>query len=247
MSSKQTQLDNDPEIRYYRSIVKDGNVTREDNRESRAEIAVWMVKSDEKDQPEEIKTKVNGRVQYKPILEVALGRRQVDKVSPTTAEELSRRTGLSSYADSRGGRSASTIRGYLSGDTLSRLPSSHPVKRILRRYVRSQEFGHFAERDADPDDVRPIDKDRMLNVFTRAKMICIGQPLYINIVATTSGVSVEDNERIDKDEIRPNDRPLGEVQASLLLESGSYTQEYRIDLDDRTVTPEDGLAPPGGY
>jgi len=201
---------------YYRSIVKDGVVTRDDEEESRSELAVWLIKPAEIEE-ELLQTKIGGEVQYKTILEVALGRRQAPAgATPTTANELSQRTELSSYADSRGGRSASTIRGYLSNDTLTRLPSSHPVKRVLRRYIRSQQFGHFSESEPDPDK-------------------------------TTRAVSVEDNERIDKDEIRPNDRPLGEVQASLLLESGSYTQEYRIDLDDRTVTPEDGLTPPGGY
>ena len=252
MSETQTQLSTGPETRYYRSIVKDGHVTRTDGKTSRAELAVWMVKKAELDPAAQITTKVGGRVQYKTILEVALGRRQLDGVTPTTADEISRRTKLSSYADSRGGRSANTIRGYLSNDTLSGLPSSHPVKRILRRYVRSQGFGHFADGDGDPENAEPIDQERMLSAYTLAKMICIGQPLYINIVATTSGVSVEDNERIDQDEIRPDDRPLGEVQAALLLEvdngiGDDYVQEYRIDLDDRDVTKEDGLTPPGGY
>jgi len=232
---------------YYRSIVKDGVVTRDDEEESRSELAVWLIKPAEIEE-ELLQTKIGGEVQYKTILEVALGRRQAPAgATPTTANELSQRTELSSYADSRGGRSASTIRGYLSNDTLTRLPSSHPVKRVLRRYIRSQQFGHFSESEPDPDNTEPIDMDRMFGAFRLAKMICIGQPLKINIVRDARPVAVEDNERIDKDEIRPDDRPLGEVQAALLLESGSYIQEYRIDLDDRTVTPEDGLAPPGGY
>jgi hypothetical protein len=178
MSETQTRLETGTQTRYYRSIVKDGNVTREDGKTTRAELAVWMVKSAELGQASQITTKVGGSVQYKTILEVALGRRQVDGVTPTTAEDLSRRTGLSTYADSQGGRSASTIKGYLYNDTLSRLnPGQHPVTRVLRRYIRSQKFGHFADGDSDPEAAEPIDIERLFGAFRLAKMICIGEPL----------------------------------------------------------------------
>ena len=80
---------------YYRSIVKDGYATRDehDDSDTRVEIAAWTVVEHE---PEAKIKNDDGTLKYAKILDIAL--------SDAGAEEISRRTGLKSYRDNRGGR-----------------------------------------------------------------------------------------------------------------------------------------------
>jgi Glu-tRNA(Gln) amidotransferase subunit E-like FAD-binding protein len=59
-------------------------------------------------------------------------------------------------------------------------------------------------------------------------------------------VAIEDNEIIDRDEIRAADRPIGDTKAAAFVEkSDGSTYEYQIDLDAGDLEPL-GDAPPAG-
>lgn len=95
-----------------------------------------------------------GRLDYRAMLAVAVEQESVD--------ELARRTGLKSYADDRGGRTAPAVRAYLTGSSsFENVPSSHPLKRVLRRFARSRGLGHFI---ADPTGGRSADADEGIDV-----------------------------------------------------------------------------------
>lgn len=240
------------EPRVYRSIVKDGYTTRDegDSSDTRLEIAAWVV-MEEGDEPEEEIKKDDGTLDYARILEIAL--------ADAGAAELSRRTGLKSYRDDRGGRAESTIRGYkqnagrLAPKDEGGLSSSHPIKRVLRRYARSNDLGHFRDdRSTDADEgivlgeASPIDMGKLFGAYRLARSIA-SQNGFVFAPQSGEPEAVEDNERIDRDEIRRHDRPLGETHAACLLEKpdGSI-YEYAIDLDSGTLV-SGGESPPGGF
>jgi hypothetical protein len=262
----------------FRGIVKDAYDTRDENdpSETRLEIATWKVEywspDDEPDDEEEEPIKDDeGTLRYTKILDFAL-----DELG---AEEIARRTALKSYRDDRGGRAESTIRGYrqnpqrLAPKEEGGLPSSHPVKRVLRRYARSQDLGHFEDdkstdknteddteggidwfgMDDDPvarkvEEAEPIDMEALKSAFTLARSIA-SQNGFVFAPRSGEPVAVEDNERIDEGEIRRHDRPVGEVKAACLLEKpGGATYEYRIDLDDKSLERMDNAGlPPNGW
>lgn len=262
MTPEQTTLvDHTDEPTPYRTIVKDAYTTRDDNKDSdtRLEIVAWRVETvepdDDEDDEENIKDE-SGNLRYNRILDAAL-----DELG---ADELAERTQLKSYADDRGGRAASTIRGYASDPSYLRpkseggLPSSHPVKRVLRRYARSRDLGHF-EDDAstdegdeggpvvvdDPEDAAPIDKGAMFRAYKLARSIA-SQAGFVFAPQSGEPVAVEDNERLDPDEVRPDDRPLGDTKAAAFVEKpNGATYEYQIDLDAKDLTGL-GDAPPAG-
>ena len=237
----QTQLTGDSIKTPYRSIVKDAYDTRDDRsgKPTTLEIVAWKVA--EHTREIEIKDPDSGQLRYNDILDAAL--------NELPATEIAERTELKSYADDRGGRSASTIRGYRSNpDRLAGLPSSHPVKRVLRRWARSNEIGHFApEQPTDDDDPRPIDMGALMNAYRLARSIA-SQNGFVFVDRSGDPVAIEDNERIDYDEITRHDRPIGDTKAACLLTKPSgQIYEYRIDLDMGTLEAvSDGL-PPGGY
>lgn len=250
VQKKLTELVSDDEPTPYRSIVKDGYSTRDegDAGDTRLEIAAWVVMEHDPEK-EKIKDDDEGTLDYAKILDIAL--------ADAGAEEISRRTGLKSYADDRGGRAESTIRGYrqnagrLKPKDAGGLPSGHPVKRVLRRYARSNDLGHFQDDKARDDvelveDAAPIDMAKLTAAYRLARSIASQQGF---VFAPQSGEpeAVEDNERIDRDEIRRHDRPLGETHAACLLEKPSgELYEYEIDLDNGELI-SGGAIPPGGF
>jgi len=253
--SVQTAISGFFEKSPYRSIVKDGYTTRDGGGgKKRLEVAAWRL---EEDDGELVIKNPDGTLRYELILDLALGRIEHPDANATTAEDLSERTSLKSYADDRGGRAASTIRGYMSGDTLSNLPSSHPIKRVLRRWARSQDLGHFEDDSATErtprDDADPIDMGELFGVYRMARMIASMEG-FVFVPQSGEPETVEDNERIDYDEIRRQDRPVGETHAGVLLEKlDGKLYEYRVDFDTKSLervgagsnySPE---LPPGGY
>lgn len=263
MSTQQTLSGQDD---HFRSIVKDAYDTRDENDtdDTTLEIVAWRVDKDRYIPPSEgregvenpIKT-VSGNLRYGKILDTAL--------EDVGAGTLAERTALKSYADDRGGRAASTIRGYrqnrdrLAPKTEGGLPSSHPVKRVLRRYARSQELGHFVDDTSGDEGVAvppragrhisgEIDLSAMKAAYRLARSIA-SQEGFGFAPQEGEPVAVEDNELIDPDEVRAADRPLGDTKAMCMLTkpSGSV-YEYHIYLDDKTLEPAEGTTiPPGGW
>lgn len=243
--------------KWWRSIVKDAYSTRDGGGDTRLEVAVWQIDKDTYIPPDEgregvedpIKT-VSGNLRYDKILG--------DAIDELGSPELSRRTGLKSYRDEQGGRAASTIRGYQQNDEWWRpkdeggYRSSHPIKRVLRRYARSQDKGHF-EEDASGDErvaLPPrsgkwidgqIDMEALHSAFRLARSIA-SQNGFVFAPQSGDGEAVEDNERIDRDEVRPVDRPLGDTKGAVLLTkpSGSV-YEYEVDFDKQTLIPVEGM------
>jgi len=234
----------DSETRPFRSIIKDGQTTNDPTR-TQVEVAVWEIQYAEvetkPDPRASLVLKVDGKLQYDTILAVVLGRREVDGYDPLTASELSARTESPSYADARGGRSESTVKGYLSNDRLTRLPSSHPVKRVLRREIRSNKLGHFSEDTTSDELPEPIDMERLSRAFLRARTI-VGENLTF-VSATTTQEAVEDNKLIDEQDIRVIDE-IDEILAAALVEKGDKQYEYRIDLSKRKLEAIDGWVAP---
>jgi len=248
----------------YRSIVKDAYSTRDDGKSSdtRLEIVVWKVDRDTYLPPSEgrdgvddpIKT-ADGNLRYDKMLADAL-----DEIG---ADELSRRTGLKSYSDERGGRAASTIRGYKYADDWvppkdeGGYANSHPIKRVLRRYARSQDKGHFEDDAAGDERVSlpprgerfvsgEIDMGAMFRAYKLARSIA-SQAGFVFAPQSGDPVAVEDNERIDDDEVRAADRPLGDTKAACFVEKpDGSTYEYQIDLDAKDLTALDDAPPAGG-
>jgi len=244
------------ETRPFRSIIKDGQTYSSDRRNHDVEIAAWIIKrapaSIDADPKGSVITKVGGELRYNTILEVVLGRRELEGYSPRTPQELAERTQSDSYRDEKGGRSASTIRGYLSNDTLEGLPSSHPLKRVLRREIRTYNIGHFADEDMQTfsDDLpRPINMSSLADAYKRARSIASDNGLKF-LDASPVSEAIEDNKLIDEAEIRPVDRPTGDFKASVMVTkesaSGSEmaTYEYKVDLDKRTLENIDDYGPP---
>jgi hypothetical protein len=244
---------------YYRSIVKDAYSTR-DPAQNRVEIMAWKVKEEGYIPPSEgtegvedpIKNAL-GNLRYDKILE--------DAIEEIGADELSRRTGLKSYRDEQGGRAASTIRGYqyesdwVPPKDKGGYESSHPIKRVLRRYARSQDKGHFEDDEAT--DQQPateghpgryyggkIDMEDLKAAYRLARSICSQEGL-VFVDRHGDAEAVEDNERIDRDEIRSHDRPIGETKAAVQVEKADgYTAEYWIDLDNKKLVRDDDLSTP---
>jgi hypothetical protein len=244
------------ETRPFRSIIKDGQTYSADRREYDVEIAAWTIKrapvNISADPKGSVITKVGGELRYNTILEVVLGRRELQGYSPRTPQELAERTESKTYRDEQGGRSASTIRGYLSNDTLEGLPSSHPVKRVLRREIRTYNIGHFATEDMQTtsgDLPRPINMNSLEATYRLARKIASDNGL-VFLDASPVSEAIEDNKLIDEAEIRPVDRPTGDFKASVMVikESRSgeelSTYEYKVDLDKRTLESIDDYGPP---
>jgi len=242
------------ETRPFRSIIKDGQTYSADRREYDVEIAAWTIKrapvNISADAKGSVITKVDGELRYNTILEVVLGRRELQGYSPRTPQELAEKTENKSYRDEQGGRSASTIRGYLTNDTLEGLPSSHPVKRVLRREIRTYKIGHFAEEQTTSEDLpRPINMNSLEATYRRARVIASENGL-VFLDNNPVSEAIEDNKLIDEAEIRPVDRPTGDFKASVMVikESRSgeelSTYEYKVDLDKRTLESIDGYGPP---
>lgn len=229
----------------YRSIIKTGHTTKDDaGAQVQVEIAVWQIKEATLEPKGELDTKQDGRVQYGVILQVALGRESVQGVDPIGAEEIARRSALKSYRDEQGGRAPSTVRGYATGETLSNLPANHPVKRVLRRYNRSRGIGHQADGDVDPEAANPIDMNSLQAAYRLSRMICSKGGLGF-LPKTGDGKAEENNQRIDYDEIRPIDEPLGDMKAAVMIDSqGLMPKEYEIDLDAEVLIERDGYAAP---
>jgi len=245
----------DSGTRPFRSIIKDGQTTDEEYRSTDVEISAWVIQRAAVDidatASGSLMLKVDGELQYDTILEVVLGRRRVEGYDPRSAQELADRTESKSYADDRGGRSASTIRGYLSNDTLERVPSSHPVKRVLRREIRTYELGHFAEQETTTaaDLPEPIDMAALRRAYKMARRIAADSGL--GFVSNESfSEAIEDNKLISEEEIRPVDRPTGDYKASVHVikssPSGSEleTYEYEVDFDGEKLISNDGYGPP---
>jgi len=53
---------------------------------------------------------------------------------------------------------------------------------------------------------------------------------------------VEENERIDRDEVRRVDRPLGKVNAAILVERGFGSYGYKVDFSRGTLDRDDRYA-----
>jgi len=238
----------------YRTIVKDAYSTRSDRTdgETRLEIVAWRVETVADDEDEGTIKDESGSLRYNRILDVAL--------ADAGADEIARRTSLKTYADEQGGRAASTIRGYRRNASRLRqkseggLPSGHPVKRVLRRYARSNDLGHF-EDDKATDDGRgpsppvegaePIETEAMFRAYKLARSIA-SQAGFVFAPQSGDPVAVEDNERLDPDEIRSDDRPLGDTKAAAFVEKpDGSTYEYQIDLDAKDLDALDD-APPAG-
>jgi len=251
----QTTLVDRPESTPYRTIVKDAYTTRDEGKSSdtRLEIVAWRVETVTDDEDEESLKDETGKLRYNDILDAAL--------DDLGADELARRTSLKSYADDRGGRAASTIRGYRRNASRLRskaeggLPSNHPVKRVLRRYARSNDLGHFEEDSStdeegpelvdDEEDAAPIELGAMMRAYKLARSIA-SQAGFVFAPQQGEPVAVEDNEKIDHDEIRPDDRPVGDTKAAAFVEKpDGSTYEYQIDLDAKDLTGL-GDAPPAG-
>lgn len=259
MSGVQQSLSGFFEVSPYRSIVKDAYTTRDEDEvgggDTRLEIAAWVVMENEGDLV--IKDE-NGNLMYDKILQLALGRMEAPGADPIGADTVSERTEKSSYRDDRGGRAASTVRGYLRNPerlapaTEGGLPASHPVKRVLRRWARSQDLGHFEDdesRERVPDeDAEPIDMDKLFSAYRLARSIA-SQNGFVFAPQEGDPVAVEDNERIDYDEVRNEDKPMGDTKAACLLEKpNGETYEYWIDLDMGELVRADGNSiPPGGW
>lgn len=241
----------------YRSIVKDGYSTN-DPTDNAVEVAAWRIETvapgpEPPDDEERIKTEA-GNLLYSKILDTAL-----DELG---AEELSRRTGLKSYRDERGGRAESTIKGYRYSDEWTPpkeqggFGSSHPIKRVLRRYARSRDIGHFRDDKARDDEeiqlgpvigAEPIDIEEIEAMFRLARLIASKHGL-VFVGDGPVPRAEEDNERIDHDEIRGVDRPIGETKAGVhVVKADGSTFEYEIDLDQQTMTRADGYEPPEGW
>ena len=247
----------DSGTRPFRSIIKDGQTTDEDYRSTDVEISAWIVKRAAVDIDATARgsliLKVDGELQYDTILEVVLGRRSVDGYDPRSAQELADRSESDAYRDDRGGRSASTIRGYLSGDTLQGLPSSHPVKRVLRREIRTYDLGHFAEQETSTaaDLPSPINMTSLLDAYKRARVAAEESGLKF-LRALPVAEAIEDNKLISESDIRPADRPTGDFKASVMVTKNSKggseidTYEYEVDLDSKTLINRDksGYGPP---
>ena len=240
----------------YRSIVKDAYSTRDDSSsgETRLEIVVWRVETVTDDDDEDSLKDESGNLRYNRILDAAL--------DDLGAEEISRRTGLKSYADDRGGRAESTIRGYQQNASRLRskaeggLPSDHPVKRVLRRYARSNDLGHFEDDSStddegpelvdDEDDAAPIEMSAMFGAYKLARSIA-SQAGFVFAPQSGEPVAVEDNERLDPDEVRPDDRPTGDTKAAAFVEKADgSTYEYQIDLDAKDLDALNDAPPAGG-
>jgi len=234
----------DSETRPFRSIIKD--IQSYKTTKTVVEVAVWEIQRaavDVKPDPRaSLVLKVDGKLQYDTILQVVLGRREVEGYDPLTASGLADRTETKSYRDARGGRSESTIRGYLSNDTLSRLPSSHPVKRALRREIRSNKLGHFADDTTEDELPEPIDMERLNRAFKRARRIVGDNIKYVS--ATTTQEAIEDNKLIDEQDIRVIDE-IDEILAAAHVEKGGRNYEYRIDLSNETLENIDNWVAPG--
>lgn len=256
----QTTFGSDRESEWYRTIVKDAYTTRDahETSDTTLEVVAWRVQSrrwlpgtrGQEGVEDPIKT-FTGRLLYGKILAKAR-----DELG---TGEISRRTKLKSYADEKGGRAESTIRGYDS-ETLRNLTSSHPVKRVLRRWARSQDLGHFEDDEATDEEpaIEPregewigkgeIDLDAMKRAYKLARSIA-SQEGFVFAPQEGEPVAVEDNERIDEDEVRQEDRPLGDTKgAVLLVKPTGKTYEYRVHYDEKTlerVYDED--LPPGGW
>jgi hypothetical protein len=241
----------------YRSIVKDAYTTRDDSTggQTRLEIAVWRVDTVTDDDDEDSLKDESGNLRYNRILDVAM--------ADLGAEEIARRSALKSYADDRGGRAASTVRGYKRNASRLRpkseggLPSSHPVKRVLRRYARSNDLGHFEDDsstdDEGPDlvddegDAAPIEMSAMFGAYKLARSIA-SQAGFVFAPQSGEPVAIEDNERLDPDEVRPDDRPVGDTKAAAFVEKpNGSTYEYQIDLDTKDLESLDDAPPGGGW
>jgi len=234
------------ETRPFRSIIKD--IQSYKTTKTVIEVAVWEIQRAavgvEPDPQASLVLKVDGDLQYDTILEVVLGRREVEGYDPLSASKLAERTESKSYRDARGGRSESTVRGYLSNDRLSRLPSSHPVKRALRREIRSNKLGHFADEGetVTSDELpEPIDMERLGRAFKRARRI-VGDNIKF-VSATTTQEAVEDNKLIDEQDIRVIDE-IDEILAAAHVEKGGRQYEYRIDLSNETLENIDNWVAP---
>ena len=257
--SQQTTLGRPPEY-TYRTIVKDAYSTRDGGGDTRVEVMAWKVDQDqwldgtpgrEGIDPEEApggEDAIMNRdrtLRYDRILDEAL--------DDLGAEEISRRTELKSYRDDRGGRAESTIRGYkynperLEDEADGGVGSDHPVKRVLRRYARSRDLGHYEDGESradEPIELPPrggemlsgkIDLQAIKRAFRLARSIASENGL-VFVDRSGDGQAVEDNERIDEDEIRRYDRPIGDVKAAcLLIKPDGQTYEYKIDLDSRDL------------
>lgn len=95
--------------------------------------------------PEEEQIKEDdGGLNYGRILSLMLGEH--------TQAEIAEKTALKSYRDERGGRSRSTISSYARGSqSFAAVGSSHPLKRVLRRWARSNDVGHYRDDEAQDD------------------------------------------------------------------------------------------------
>ena len=245
----------DSNTRPFRSIIKDGQTTDEEYRSTDVEISAWVIKRAAVDidatASGSLILKVDGELQYDTILEVVLGRRQVEGYDPRSAKELADRTESQTYADDRGGRSASTIRGYLSSDRLQRLPSSHPFNLVLRRERRTYDLGHFAEQATTTagDLPQPIDMAALRRAYKFARKITGDSGLGF-VSEQPFSEAIEDNKLISEQEIRPADRPTGDFKASVQVikssPSGSElkTYEYEVDFDGEKLISNDGYGPP---
>lgn len=262
MSTEQTRLtdvsEGDPSTPTpYRTIVKDAYDTRDDGdtSDTTLEIVAWRVETvSDEDERESIKDE-NGNLDYAKILDIAL--------ADVGSGEISRRTGLKSYRDDRGGRAASTIRGYKSKGGWAPpkkeggYASSHPVKRVLRRYARINDLGHFEDDESQSEapgpskrgpevDAEPIDLGAMKRAYKLARSIA-SQNGFVFAPRSGDPVAVEDNERLDPDEIRPDDRPVGDTKAAAFVEKpNGSTYEYQIDLDTKDLVRDPDDVPPSG-
>ena len=236
----------------YRSIVKDAYTTRDegDDSDTRLEIVVWKVVKHKPDEP--IKND-DGRLDYDKIL-----RKLIDEEG-LTQTEIAETTHADSYRDEQGGRSRSTVGRYYRGEAslnelLEKQDADHPILRVVRRRARSRDLGHFQQDQSrddlsiDPDAEEPIDTTALESAFTGARSIA-SQNGFVFAPQSGTPIAVEDNERIDHDEIRRHDRPLGEVHAACMLEKpDGSVYEYQIDLDTGTLEPAgDNSIPPGGW
>lgn len=104
-----------------------------------------------RDETERVKDPESGTLDYHKLLRLML--------EQTTQSEVADRTALKSYADDRGGRSRSTVSDYARGvQSFASVASSHPLKRVVRRWARSNDVGHFLG-DESRDDVEFFDKE----------------------------------------------------------------------------------------
>jgi hypothetical protein len=60
----------------------------------------------------------------------------------------------------------------------------------------------------------------------------------------TAGADGPEHEKIDPDEVRQDDRPLGKVHGTVMLEKNGKVYEYKIDFDSRTLTNQSVATPP---